>query len=66
MNEAMLGVADVARYMAVCPKTVMTLASRGLIPHVRVGRQIRFRREALIAWAQEQEAAGREAQVNVG
>ena len=32
-------------------------ASRGVIPHVRIGRQIRFNRREIRAWLEEQRQA---------
>ncbi|MBA2526857.1 MAG: helix-turn-helix domain-containing protein [Pyrinomonadaceae bacterium] len=30
----------------------------GLLPHVRLGRYVRYRREAVLAWLEAQEHAG--------
>jgi|SaaInlStandDraft_2_1057019.scaffolds.fasta_scaffold268929_1 excisionase family DNA binding protein len=38
---------EAARYLGLCSKTVRTQTKRGLIPHLRIGRFIRYRRIAL-------------------
>jgi excisionase family DNA binding protein len=38
------------------PQHVYTLARDGDLPHVRIGRYVRFRLEAIETWEREQEA----------
>jgi len=38
--------------------TLLDLAKRGLIPHVRVGRRVFFRAEALDEWVRDLETGG--------
>lgn len=35
------------------------LVNRGELPHLRIGKLIRFRRASLLAWAESQEKRGR-------
>ncbi len=42
--------ADVAKILAVSERRVQALARNGILPAVRVGRQLRFDEEALKAW----------------
>jgi excisionase family DNA binding protein len=37
---------------------VLDLARRNAIPHVRLGRFVRFRREAITGWLAEREQGG--------
>ena len=45
-----LSVSDVARLLGVDVKTVYDHASRGHIPHQRMGRRILFGRRAILDW----------------
>jgi excisionase family DNA binding protein len=42
--------AEVAELLKVPVPRVYELARQGQIPHVRIGRQVRFRQEAVEAW----------------
>lgn len=48
---------DVARWLAVSPATVYALAASGELPCVRIGRTVRFRREAVENWLEAHERA---------
>ncbi|MGE5183155.1 MAG: helix-turn-helix domain-containing protein [Acidobacteriota bacterium] len=48
--EPVLGVHDVARLLRVGRNTVYELVGRNEIPHRRLGKQIRFSRDALMSW----------------
>jgi excisionase family DNA binding protein len=43
-------VRQTAEYLSVSPKQLYRLAQRGAIPHVRLGRSLRFQRQELDAW----------------
>jgi excisionase family DNA binding protein len=46
----LLTVREAAEVLAVSPKTLYRMAQLGQAPHVRLGRNVRFRREDLEAW----------------
>jgi excisionase family DNA binding protein len=48
-DGAMLTVEDLAEQLGVSVPTVRRMVARGQVPHVRVGRQIRFRAEDVVA-----------------
>ncbi|MCL6521394.1 MAG: helix-turn-helix domain-containing protein [Firmicutes bacterium] len=50
-----LTVAEVARLLRVGQTTLRQALKRGDIPHVRLGRRILIRRDALFAWMEERE-----------
>lgn len=49
-----LTLAEAARLLQVSPKTLWSLARAYHIPHFRVGKQYRFARTELLAWAKHQ------------
>jgi excisionase family DNA binding protein len=53
-EERMLTVDDVATLLGFHRVTVYEKVGRGEIPHVRIGRAIRFDREVLSRWIAEQ------------
>ncbi len=52
---------EVAELLKVPVPRVYELAREGRIPHVRIGRQVRFRQEAMEAWLAALENPGKEA-----
>jgi excisionase family DNA binding protein len=52
--KALLTVQEAAALLAVSDKTLYRMARLGQVPHVRVGRSLRFRREELEAWIRQQ------------
>jgi excisionase family DNA binding protein len=48
--EPVLDVEDVARLLRVGRNTVYDLVGRNEIPHRRLGKQIRFSRDAVMSW----------------
>lgn len=48
--EPVLDLEDVARLLRVGRNTIYDLVGRNEIPHRRLGKQIRFSREALMSW----------------
>ena len=41
---------EVAEFLGVDRNTVYDFASRGVIPHQRLGKRLLFRRDAVVAW----------------
>jgi excisionase family DNA binding protein len=56
--DRLLTADEVAAMFAVSVGWVRGHTRSGLIPHVRLGRYVRYRREAVIAWVEEQEQGG--------
>lgn len=48
--DAVLDVEEVARLLRVGRNTIYDLVGRNAIPHRRLGKHIRFRRAAVVAW----------------
>lgn len=48
---------EVARIVGVSEWTIYDLARRRVIPHIRVGRRVLFRRTSILAWLEQQEQA---------
>jgi excisionase family DNA binding protein len=53
----LLTAAEVAAWLRVTPAWVYSETRRDRIPHVRLGRYVRYRREALEHWVERIEAA---------
>jgi excisionase family DNA binding protein len=50
-TEGLLTVQEAADYLGYAKGTVYQKVSKGEIPHVKLGRSVRFRRRDLDAWA---------------
>lgn len=50
LRERLLTAPEVAAYLRCSASTVRRLAGRGVIPHYRLGKMVRFRRRELDAW----------------
>lgn len=57
-DDRLLEAAEVADLLAVPVRWVREHTRSGLIPHVRLGRYVRYRREAVVGWIAEQEHGG--------
>ena len=57
--KALFSVEEAANYLGLCPKTIRNHTNRGLIPHVRIGRFIKYRRVALDALLARLEKGGK-------
>jgi excisionase family DNA binding protein len=57
-NDALLNADEVAALLSVPVRWVREHTRGGLIPHVRLGRYIRYRRPTVLAWIIEQEHHG--------
>lgn len=49
---------DVANYLGVRPDWVYREVRAGRLPHIRLGRAVRFRRESIEAWVDARERGG--------
>lgn len=56
--DRLMTAAEIAELLAVPPRWVREHTSNGHLPHVRLGRYRRYRREAVLAWLVEQEQGG--------
>jgi excisionase family DNA binding protein len=56
--DRLLAAAEVAELLAVPERWVREHTRSGLIPHIRLGRYVRYRRTAVIAWVEAQERGG--------
>ena len=54
-----ISVAELAELLGVAPNTVYEAASRGEIPHRRLGRRLIFSRVAVLEWLHGKEPANR-------
>ena len=59
MAEPLLTAADAAKLLAVRPSWVYAAVREGWMPHVRLGRQVRFLRADLETFVVEHRANGR-------
>jgi excisionase family DNA binding protein len=55
MADRLLRVEDVAELVGMRTDFIYKLAREGRIPHLRFGRTLRFRAEAIDQWLREQE-----------
>ena len=55
--EPLMTVKDAAKFLNVCEMTVYREAKAGTLPHLRIGRSIRFSKEALDAYIENQATA---------
>jgi excisionase family DNA binding protein len=58
-NHTLMTLQEVAEYLGVPESTIYAWRSKGIGPvGFRVGRHVRYRREAVDAWIEDQERAG--------
>ena len=62
LDSGIFGIREAAAYLGVHEQTVRRLARRDAIPGFKVGRDWRFRKEALVRWSEEQSRGGSEVQ----
>ena len=55
-SDRLLTAADVAELLSVPVSWVREHTRSGLIPHVQLGRYVRYREETLVSWVAAQEA----------
>ena len=58
MNDRLLVAAEVAELLAVKESWVREATRDGRLPHLRLGRYRRYRREDIERWLEEQHAGG--------
>jgi excisionase family DNA binding protein len=58
VTDRLLDAAEVAELLNVPKSWPLEQARAGRIPHVRLGRYVRFRESAIVAWVEELEEAG--------
>jgi excisionase family DNA binding protein len=58
VSDRLLTAPEVAELLSVPESWVREHTRSGRIPHVKLGRYTRYRREAVLAWLEEQEAGG--------
>lgn len=56
-GRRLLEAEDVARYMGMTTDWVYREVRAGRLPHIRLGRYVRFRRESIEAWLRSRERA---------
>lgn len=59
MDQEALSVSQVATLLGVCTKSVYEAASRGELPHRRLGRRLLFSRKTLLEWLHERKTPAR-------
>jgi excisionase family DNA binding protein len=57
-QDRLLNAAEIAELLAVPERWVRDHTRGGLIPHLKLGRYVRYRAEAVFAWLDEQEQGG--------
>jgi excisionase family DNA binding protein len=57
-EDRLLTAPEVAELLAVPERWVRDHSRSGLIPHIRLGRYVRYRSDAVLAWIGEQEHGG--------
>lgn len=56
MNDSLtLSVAEAAKELGICEKTLYTLTHRADFPTIKIGRRTRISREGLQVWVRQQE-----------
>ena len=58
ISDRLLTASDVAELLAVPERWVREHTRDGLIPHVRLGRYVRYRKDAVVRWLDEHERNG--------
>jgi excisionase family DNA binding protein len=56
-KESMLSTAEVSKWLGIAPRTIRFWAECLELPGIKLGRQWRFQRAALIAWLEERDPA---------
>lgn len=55
MEQATLSAKQAAQYIGCSYWTILEMAKKGMIPHIRVGKKVLFRKYVLDNWMEEQE-----------
>lgn len=59
LEDRLLTVKEAALYLGFRPGTVYNKVSEGIIPHIKLGNTLRFRRSELDLWIKERDAESR-------
>ena len=57
--EKLLNIQEISDLLGVKPSTVRKWVHLGFIPHVKLGRAVRFEKKAIEEWVSEQSREGR-------
>jgi excisionase family DNA binding protein len=55
----LLNVQEIAESLGVKPSTIYQWTHQGFIPHVKLGRLLRFKETDIVNWIEKRSAAGR-------
>ncbi len=58
--DKLLNILEIAKMLGVKPATIHCWVSEGFIPHVKLGRLVRFDKTEVIKWVQNHKVRGRE------
>jgi excisionase family DNA binding protein len=58
VTDRLLTAGEIAEMLAVPERWVRDHTRGGLIPHLRLGRYVRYREESVLAWLEQQEQGG--------
>ena len=50
MNDQIMTIEEVAKYLKLKPQTIYTWAQKGKIPAAKIGKEWRFRKDLVEAW----------------
>jgi excisionase family DNA binding protein len=54
LEDSILTIPEVARYLKISKSKMYSLVSKEEIPHLKIGRNVRIRRQDLQAWIEKQ------------
>lgn len=57
-DSALLTEIEAARFLAISPRTLWSLRQSGEIPHLRIGRAVRYSRASLHDWIDQRSRCG--------
>jgi excisionase family DNA binding protein len=57
-TDRLLNAGEVGEILGLDKRSVQRLAANGTLPVVKVGRLMRFRRESILRWIEQQETGG--------
>ena len=58
MTDRLLDAGEIAELLHVPTRWVRENTRSGLIPHLKLGRYVRYRHDAVVSWIEAQEAGG--------
>jgi len=54
-DPLLMPMAEAVKFLGIGERTMWRLVKSQAVPHIRIGRRVLFRREALAVWAESQE-----------